>query len=38
MVAQGVKQITLDGDEVPDGIIPLVEDGGKHEVQVKMGK
>jgi cyclic beta-1,2-glucan synthetase len=36
-VAQGVRQITLDGQLLSDGVIPLVEDGEQHDVQVKMG-
>jgi cyclic beta-1,2-glucan synthetase len=36
-VAQGVRQITLDGQLLSDGVIPLVEDGEGHDVQVKMG-
>ena len=36
-VEYGVRQVTLDGQELPDGLIPLVEDGGTHEVRVVMG-
>jgi cellobiose phosphorylase len=36
-VAQVVRQITLDGQLLSDGVIPLVEDGEQHDVQVKMG-
>jgi cellobiose phosphorylase len=36
-VAQGVQQITLDGQLLSNGVIPLVEDGERHDVRVKMG-
>ena len=33
----GVKQITLDGELLPKGSIPLADDGGQHEVHVLLG-
>jgi cyclic beta-1,2-glucan synthetase len=36
-VNQGVKEITLDGDAVSDGSIPLQRDGQKHLIHVLMG-
>ena len=35
-VNQGVKRVMLDGEELVDGEIPLVDDGQQHEVQVVM--
>ncbi|HEX2908721.1 MAG TPA: glucoamylase family protein [Phototrophicaceae bacterium] len=37
-VNRGVIQIKLDGQPVSDDHIPLVKDGGHHEVQVTLGK
>jgi cyclic beta-1,2-glucan synthetase len=36
-VNRGVKQVTLDGDELPGKDVPLLEDGQQHEVRVLMG-
>jgi hypothetical protein len=36
-VTLGVKEITLDGDTIEDGLIPLVDDGKEHDVRVLMG-
>jgi cyclic beta-1,2-glucan synthetase len=36
-VNQGIRQVLLDGNPLPDNLIPLVEDGQSHEVQVVMG-
>jgi cyclic beta-1,2-glucan synthetase len=35
---QGVKQVFLDGRPLPDGLIPLVDDGLEHRAQVLMGR
>ncbi len=36
-VCRGVTQVTLDGDERPDGVIPLCDDGAEHAVTVHLG-
>jgi len=36
-VEKGVVRVKLDGRELPDHQIPLVNDGGLHEVEVRMG-
>jgi cyclic beta-1,2-glucan synthetase len=36
-VSWGVREVTLDGERLPDGNIPLVDDGESHEVHVRMG-
>jgi cyclic beta-1,2-glucan synthetase len=36
-VNRGIQQVLLDGNPLPDNLIPLVEDGQLHEVQVVMG-
>jgi len=36
-VNRGVKQVTLDGEALPGGEIPLTGDGQQHEVRVSMG-
>jgi cyclic beta-1,2-glucan synthetase len=36
-VNRGVKQVTLDGKDSRGNEIPLLEDGGQHEVNVRMG-
>ena len=36
-VTRGVREIRLDGRILPDGEIPLVDDGAAHEVQILMG-
>jgi len=36
-VNRGVKQVTLDGETLSEGEIPLLDDGRKHEVQVVIG-
>ena len=36
-VSRGVKRVTLDGEALPDGCVPLLDDGGQHEVRVRMG-
>ena len=35
---RGVKQVSLDGRPLPDGLIPLVDDGREHQVQVLLGR
>jgi cellobiose phosphorylase len=37
-VNRGVIQTRLDGTIVPNGSIPLLKDGGRHEVQIELGK
>jgi len=34
----GVKEISLDGVLLPDGIIPIEEDGHEHKVSVRLGE
>ncbi|MFN3651926.1 MAG: GH36-type glycosyl hydrolase domain-containing protein [Armatimonadota bacterium] len=36
-VETGVREVTLDGNPVPDGRVPLVDDGREHAVRVVMG-
>jgi cyclic beta-1,2-glucan synthetase len=36
-VCEGVVSVTLDGAVVAEGAVPLVDDGGRHEVEVTMG-
>jgi cyclic beta-1,2-glucan synthetase len=36
-VNQGVKRVVLDGEVLPGADIPLLRDGGTHQVQVEMG-
>jgi cyclic beta-1,2-glucan synthetase len=36
-IAQGVREVVLDGNPVTDGVIPLSDDGGEHRVSVRMG-
>ena len=36
-VNRGVSTITVDGEEVSDDRVRLVDDGGRHDVQVRMG-
>jgi cyclic beta-1,2-glucan synthetase len=36
-VSLGVKEITLDGNFVDDGLIPLIDDGEEHQVRLIMG-
>ena len=36
-VNQSVQQVTLDGKSLPDGTIPLGDDGAQHDVRVYMG-
>ena len=36
-VNRGVRQVTLDGKLLPDSEIPLLHDGGQHQVHVLMG-
>ncbi|MHB8750294.1 MAG: GH36-type glycosyl hydrolase domain-containing protein [Aggregatilineales bacterium] len=36
-VQRGVLQTTVDGQVIPDGQIPLVKDGQKHEVHLQLG-
>ena len=36
-VNQSVQQVTLDGKSLPDGTIPLGDDGAQHDVRVCMG-
>jgi cellobiose phosphorylase len=35
-VNRGVQQVTLDGEPVPGGRVPLVDDGATHDVIVAM--
>jgi cyclic beta-1,2-glucan synthetase len=35
-VNRGIRQVLLDGNPLPDNLIPLVDDGKRHEVQVLM--
>jgi cyclic beta-1,2-glucan synthetase len=37
-IAHGVKSVKLDGTDCPDRIIPLVDDGKEHRVEVGMGE
>ena len=37
-VATGVRSVELDGHHLPDGLVPLVDDGRRHEVRVVMGE
>jgi cellobiose phosphorylase len=37
-VNQGIQQVLLDGKTLIDNLIPLSDDGGKHEVKVLLGK
>jgi cyclic beta-1,2-glucan synthetase len=36
-VEQGVRRVEVDGEERPDGTIPLADDGQRHEVRVLLG-
>jgi len=36
-VNRGVRQVTLDGERLPTGKVPLLQDAKRHEVQVQMG-
>jgi cyclic beta-1,2-glucan synthetase len=36
-VERGVSTITLDGNTLPDGMVPLADDGREHEVRVVLG-
>jgi hypothetical protein len=36
-VSQGIQQVLLDGNNLPDNLIQLVDDGQKHTVQILMG-
>lgn len=36
-VCRGVTQVTLDGEQRPDGVIPLRDDGAEHAVTVHLG-
>jgi cellobiose phosphorylase len=36
-VSHGVRQVHLDGAPLPDGRIPLIDDGATHSVQVRLG-
>jgi len=36
-VSRGVREVELDGAKLPDGRIPLIDDGQTHRVQVRMG-
>jgi cellobiose phosphorylase len=33
----GIRQVLMDGNLLPDNLIPMVQDGRHHEVQVVMG-
>jgi cyclic beta-1,2-glucan synthetase len=37
-VNQGIRQVLLDGDPLPDNLIPLVDDGKQHAVHVLMAQ
>ncbi len=37
-INRGIKQITLDGKDLPDGKIALIDDQEQHEVHVLMGR
>ena len=37
-VNRGIKQVTLDGKILPGGEIPLLDDGGEHQVNILMGR
>jgi cellobiose phosphorylase len=36
-VNRGIRQVLMDGNPLPDNLIPMVQDGRQHEVQVVMG-
>jgi cellobiose phosphorylase len=36
-VNQGVQQVSLNGRELPDKVIPLAQDGGKYSVLIVLG-
>ena len=36
-VSRGVRQIIVDGADMPNGSIPLVDDAQYHQVQVVLG-
>jgi len=36
-VNRGVRQVLLDGNPLPDSLIPLVDDDQPHEVRLVMG-
>jgi cyclic beta-1,2-glucan synthetase len=36
-VNRGIKNISLDGNLLPDNLIPLVDNGQQHEVRIMMG-
>jgi cyclic beta-1,2-glucan synthetase len=36
-VTRGVREVRLDGRILPDGEIPLIDDGATHEAQIEMG-
>lgn len=36
-VSRGVRQVTVDGQQLPDGVIPLQDDGASHDVRVRLG-
>jgi cyclic beta-1,2-glucan synthetase len=35
--SSGPAQITLDGNEIADGVIPLIDDLGEHRVEMRLG-
>jgi len=37
-VNRGVRRVTLDGESLTDGTIPLTDDGGHHHVAIVLGK
>ena len=37
-VNRGIRQVILDGNSLPDKLVPLVHDGQRHAVHVLMGK
>jgi hypothetical protein len=36
-VSRGIREVMLDGNPLPDSLIPLADDGCLHEVRVVMG-
>ena len=37
-VNQGVQEVTLDGETLPDGVIPLKSEKANHEVSIRLGR
>ena len=36
-VNRGVRSVDVDGRTMPDGLIPIIDDGGTHQVRVLLG-